>query len=147
MFNEAKISDIFWREAIYKTVYIQNRGQLRVNIDKTPYELWKGIPEQSKTSIFLGKSYIERDDDDLGKLDSKTDEGIYLGYSSKKKGSICNNMRLNKILESTNVRVDDLRSKRVKLKENEQSEEMGCKEKEERNEEGKGEEEKEETPR
>ena len=47
MLNEAKISDNYWREAIYTTVYIQNIRQLRVNSDETPYELWFGI----KTSI------------------------------------------------------------------------------------------------
>ena len=40
MLNEAKLSDAYWREAVYTAVYILNRGQLGVNKDKTPYELW-----------------------------------------------------------------------------------------------------------
>ena len=44
MLNEAKIPDGYWREATYTTVYVQNRGQIRVNSDKTPYELWLGKP-------------------------------------------------------------------------------------------------------
>ena len=32
-----KLSDSFWREAVYTVVYILNRGQLRVNKDMTPY--------------------------------------------------------------------------------------------------------------
>ena len=39
MLNEAKLSDAYWREAIHTAVYILNRGKLRVNKDKTPYEL------------------------------------------------------------------------------------------------------------
>ena len=42
--NEEKLSDAYWKEAVYAAVYILNRGQLRVNNEKTPYELWYGIP-------------------------------------------------------------------------------------------------------
>ena len=42
MLNEAKLSNSFWREAVYTIVYILKIGQLRVNKDKTPYELWYG---------------------------------------------------------------------------------------------------------
>ena len=45
--NQAKLPDNYWREAIYTIVFIQNRGQLRVNSDKTPYELWFGLVNQS----------------------------------------------------------------------------------------------------
>ena len=39
MLNEAKIPDNYYREEIYTTIYIHNIGQLRVNSDKTPYEI------------------------------------------------------------------------------------------------------------
>ena len=39
MLNESKLPNGYWREAIYTTIYIQNRGQLIMNRDKTPYEL------------------------------------------------------------------------------------------------------------
>ena len=44
MLNEAKLSDSFWREAVYTL----NKGKLRVNKDKTPYELWYGILAATK---------------------------------------------------------------------------------------------------
>ena len=44
MLNEEKVLDGYWREAVYTIVYIQNRGQLRVSSNKTPYELWFGRP-------------------------------------------------------------------------------------------------------
>ena len=85
--NEAKLNDGYWREAVYTTVYVQNKGQLRVNSEKTPYELWFGRPTLVKYfRVFGSKCYIKRDDDNLGKCDSRTDEGIFLGYSSTKKG-------------------------------------------------------------
>ena len=48
MLNEAKLSDSFWREAVYTVVYILNRGQLKVNKEKTPYELLYGSPNSVK---------------------------------------------------------------------------------------------------
>ena len=85
MLNEAKIPDCYWREVVYTIVYVQNRGQLRVNSDNTPYELWFGRPASVKHfRVFESKCYIKREDDNLGKFDSRTDEGIFLGYSSKK---------------------------------------------------------------
>jgi hypothetical protein len=57
-----------------------------------PYELWKGIPTSVKHfRIFGSKCYIKRYDEDLGKFESRTDERIFLGYSSKIKFYICYN--------------------------------------------------------
>jgi transposase InsO family protein len=42
MLNQGKLSDGYWREDVSIVVYILNRGQIRVNSDKTPYELWFG---------------------------------------------------------------------------------------------------------
>ena len=35
--NEEKLSDAYWKEVVYTTGYILNRGQLRVTKDKTHY--------------------------------------------------------------------------------------------------------------
>ena len=86
MLIESKLSNAYWREEIYTTIYILNRGQLRVNNDKNPYELWYGRLSSAKYfRVFGSKCYIKRNEDDLGKFDSSTDEGIILGYSSTKK--------------------------------------------------------------
>ena len=42
MLLEANLTETFWREAVGAAVYIINGAQLRVNSDKTPYELWTG---------------------------------------------------------------------------------------------------------
>jgi transposase InsO family protein len=115
MLNEAKLPDKFWRDAVYTTVHILNRAQLRVNHDKTPYELWFGRPTSVKHfRVFGRKCYIKRDDDNLGKFDSRSDEGIFLGYSPNKKAYRCYNLRLHKIVESANVKVDDLKLRKIK---------------------------------
>ncbi len=107
MLNEVGISDIFWPQAVLTAVHILNRALLRNNADKTPYELWKGRPANVKHfRVFGSKCYIRREDR-IGKFDSRVDEGILLGYSSKSKAYKCFNLRLNRIVEIINVRIDD----------------------------------------
>jgi hypothetical protein len=110
MLNEAKLPYIYSREEVYTKMYILNRAHLRVNHDKTPREVCFGIPTSIKHfRVFGRKCYIKRYDDNLGKFDSRSDDGIFLGYSSNKNDYRCYNMRLHKILESANVKVDDLK--------------------------------------
>ena len=59
--------------------------------------------------MFGSKCYIKRNEYDLGKFESITDEGIFLGYSSTKKAYRCYNKRIQKIIESVYVRVDDMK--------------------------------------
>lgn len=81
---------------------------LRVNTRKTPYELWKGRPVDVKYfRVFGSKCYIMRDNGKLGKFNSLSNEGIFLGYSCHRKAYKCYNLGLNKIVESINVRVDE----------------------------------------
>ena len=42
-----------------------------------------------------------------GKLDAKSEEGIFLGYSTRSKAYKCLNTNTNKIVESVNVKVDE----------------------------------------
>ena len=109
MFNEANLSDEFWREVVNTAVYILNRGKIRVNNNKTPYELWKGRPVAIKHfKVFKIKSYIKRDDEDLRKFESRGNVGIFLGYSSRSKTYRFYNKALRKIVESANVKVDEV---------------------------------------
>ena len=54
MLNETKLSDGYWREAISTVVHTLNRRQLRVNSNKTPYELWYGRTPTVKYFKVLG---------------------------------------------------------------------------------------------
>ena len=117
MFSEANLFDGYWREDISTTVYILNRGQLRVHSKKTPYELWYGrTPLVKYFSIFGSKCYIKNFDKDLGKFDARSDEGIFLGYASNKKAYRCYNLRLHKIVESADVKIDDLKTQKSNIK-------------------------------
>jgi hypothetical protein len=96
-------------------VHILNRGMLKSNSDKTPYELWKGRPANVKHFIVFGsKCYIKREYDRDRKVDSRVDKGILVGYSRKIKAYKCYNLRLNNILESINVKNDEVYVPKVK---------------------------------
>jgi hypothetical protein len=64
--------------------------------------------------VFGSKCYIKRDEDNLWKFDSRSDEGTFPGYSPKKKAYKWYNLRLHKIVESANVKIDDLKSRKNK---------------------------------
>ena len=55
------------------------------------------------------------DDDNLGKFESRTDEGIFLGYSSTKKEYRCYNLRSHKIIENANASIDDTKPRRIQI--------------------------------
>ena len=86
-----------------------------MNKDKTPCELWYGRPASVKYFKVFGSScYIKRNEDELGKFDSRTDQGRFLGYSSTKKEYRCYNKRLHKTVESGDVKVDDIKPRKEK---------------------------------
>jgi hypothetical protein len=56
---------------------------------------------------FGSKCYILRDRENLGKFDTKSDEGIFLGYSTNSRAYRVFNKRTEIVMESINVIVDD----------------------------------------
>jgi hypothetical protein len=84
MLKDSKLSNIFWVQAVHTVIHILNRGMLISNNDKTPYELWKGRPTNVKHfRVFGSKCYIKREDDRVGKFDSRVDKGILVGLVCK----------------------------------------------------------------
>ena len=69
------------------TCYISNKAYIRTKLGKTPYELYKRRkPNLAHLHIFSCKCFIHNNGkDNLEKFDSKTDEGIFLGYSNRNK--------------------------------------------------------------
>ena len=99
MLNEAKHPDVYCRKEIYTIFYIVKRLKIIVNNDKTPYQLIYERPASFKYfRVFVIKCYIKRNEDYLGKFDPRTDEGIFLGYSSTMKVYGCYNNRIQKII-------------------------------------------------
>jgi hypothetical protein len=125
MIMDSKLTDSFWKHAVHTTVHIQNRVILRNNTDITPYELWKGRPANVKHfRVFGSKCYIKREDGRMGKFDSRVDKGILVGYSSTGKEYKCYNLRLNKVVESINVTIDETDRTESKKEENKSMEQL-----------------------
>jgi hypothetical protein len=120
MLMDSKLIDIFWTQAVHTVFHIQNRVMRRKNTDKTPYELWKGRPTNVKHfRVFGSKCYIKREDDRMGKFESRMEKGLLVGYSSTRKSYKCYNLRLNKVVESINVTIDETGRPESKEEENE----------------------------
>jgi hypothetical protein len=132
---DSKLTDIFWKQAVHTTIHIQNRVMLKNNTDKTPYELWKGRPTNVKHfRVFGSKCYIKREYGKMGKVDSRVDKGVLVGYSSTRKTYKYYNLRLNKVVESNNVTIDETGSPKSKEEENESMEQLFEEEAEDENE-------------
>jgi hypothetical protein len=108
MIHSKNLAQHFWGEAVNTACHIINRVYLRFETSKTPYEIWRGRkPTVKYFRTFGSKCYILRDRENLGKFDPKSDEGIFLGYSSTSRAYRVFNKRTETVMESINVVIDD----------------------------------------
>ena len=85
-----------------------NKVYFRPCTKKTPYELWKERKPNVKYFRIFGSTYfILKDRENVGKFDSWSDEGIFLGYSSTSKAYRVYNKRTIKVMEIVNVVIDE----------------------------------------
>ena len=104
---EKNIALKYQREAISTTVYTLNHVQFKKGTHSTPFDLWYGYsPNVKYFKVFGSKCYILKDFR-KGKLDAKSEEGIFLGYSTRSKAYKCLNTNTNKVVESVNVKFDE----------------------------------------
>ncbi|KAJ9565666.1 hypothetical protein OSB04_001632 [Centaurea solstitialis] len=83
MLSEANLATQFWAEAVNTACYTQNRSLIVKRFRRTPYELFRNRkPSIEHLHIFGCVCYILNNIDNLGNFDSKSDDGIFLGYSS-----------------------------------------------------------------
>ncbi|GAU44283.1 hypothetical protein TSUD_371830 [Trifolium subterraneum] len=108
MLHAKKLPYSFWDEAMNTACYIHNKVTLRSGTTTTLYELWKNKkPTVKYFHVFGSKCHILADREQRRKLDPKSDEGIFLGYSSNSRAYRVYNSRTKVIMESSNVVVDD----------------------------------------
>ncbi len=108
MLSSKDLPKRFWAEAVNTACYISNRVHLRPGTSKTLYEIWNGKkPNLKYFKVFGSTCYILRDRENLGKFDSKSDEGIFLGYSTRSKAYRVFNKRTSSMEESINVIIND----------------------------------------
>ena len=88
--------------------HISNRIFFRAGTKKTIYEIWNGKKLKVKYfQVFGSKCYILNDRENLGKFDAKSDEGIFLRYSTTSRAYRVFNKRTKMVMESINVEIDD----------------------------------------
>ncbi|CAM8907787.1 unnamed protein product [Rhodiola kirilowii] len=78
-------------------------------IGKTPYELLRGRkPNIFHLKVFGCRCFVHNNDKEkLGKFDARSDEGVFIGYSSHSKAFKVYNLRLDQVEESAHVRFDE----------------------------------------
>ena len=97
-----------WGEAVNTTCHTVYRVYFRLGAKKTPYERWKGRkPSVKYFRIFGSTCFILKDRENVGKFDSRSDEGIFLGYSFTSKTYQVYNKRTMKVMETVNVVIDE----------------------------------------
>ncbi|GKB24434.1 retrovirus-related pol polyprotein from transposon TNT 1-94 [Tanacetum coccineum] len=98
-----------WAKAVATACYTQNRSLIHTRYDKTPYELLRDHKLELKyLHVFGALCYPTNDFEDLGKLQSKADIGIFVGYSPSTKAFQIYNKRIRQIMETMNVQFDEL---------------------------------------
>ncbi|TYK21888.1 hypothetical protein E5676_scaffold494G00240 [Cucumis melo var. makuwa] len=99
----------FWVEALNTACHIHNRVILCLGTTTTSYELWKGRkPNVKYFHIFDSTCFILSDRNHHRKWDSKSDRGIFLGYSTNSRAYRVYNQRTKTVMESVNVIISDL---------------------------------------
>ena len=89
--------------------HVHNRVTLRADTATTLYELWKERkPTVKYFHVFGSKCYILADRDYRRKMDPKSDEGIFLDYSTNSRAYKVYNNRTQVVMESINVVIDDV---------------------------------------
>ncbi|GJR12346.1 retrovirus-related pol polyprotein from transposon TNT 1-94 [Tanacetum coccineum] len=105
----AKALLFLWAEAVATACYTQNHSVIRLQHDKTPYELLHDkLPDLSFFYVFGALCYSINDSENLGKLQPKADIGIFIGYAPTKKAFRIYNRRTRRIIEIIHVDFDEL---------------------------------------
>ena len=107
MLDEHRTPRKFWAEAISTACYISNRIFLRSILNLTSYELRFGRkPKVSHLRVFGCRCFILKRGN-LDKFESRSSDGIFLGYSLHGHSYRVYNLDTNTIMESCDVTFDE----------------------------------------
>ncbi|WJX19224.1 hypothetical protein P8452_08938 [Trifolium repens] len=121
MLHAQKLPYHFWAEAMHTTCHIHNRVTLRKGTKATQYELWKGRkPTVNDFHVFGTVCYVLVDREQRRKLDPKSDECIFMGYSVNSRAYRVYNKRTKTIIESINVVLNDTPEEQLTVEEEEE---------------------------
>ena len=105
MLNETSLPKYFWADVVNTSSYVLNRVLIRPILKKTPYELFKDRRRAlNHVKVFGCKCFIlNNGKEQLGKFDSKADEGVFLGYAINSHAYKVYNKRLMIVEEYVHV--------------------------------------------
>lgn len=120
MILEMNVAKHFWANIVNTTCYIHIRINIIKILNKTPYKLWKEI----KPNIFYFYKfscicYVLNTKENLDKFDSRSQKGIFLGYSKRSEAYRVSIKETMIVEESIHVKLDEnyLDHKKSKLAE------------------------------
>ena len=86
MFIDSHLPRYFWAEAVANACYVLNRILIRPILNKTCYELFfDRILKVFYFKVFDCKCFLLNTRDALDKFDTRFNEGIFVGYSTRSK--------------------------------------------------------------
>ncbi|KAJ9564242.1 hypothetical protein OSB04_000208 [Centaurea solstitialis] len=107
MLAYSKLPMFLWAEAVDTACYTQNRSIVNNRFGKTPYELINNqVPNIGHFRVFGCRCFMMNDREDRHKLQAKSDEAIFIGYSKNSIAYRVYNKRTKMVLESMNVKFD-----------------------------------------
>ncbi|KAJ4728947.1 Retrovirus-related Pol polyprotein from transposon TNT 1-94 [Melia azedarach] len=105
MMHEKNLPKKFWAEAVYTSVYLQNRLPTHAIEGKTPIEAWSGLkPSVGHLKVFGSVCYVHILDVKRDKLSKKASKDIFLGYSNQAKGCNVAVIDLSNFSEASNYK-------------------------------------------
>ena len=117
MLNEAKLPLYFWAEVVNTIYYTQNYTMINKDHIKTSYEIMANKkPTMKYFHVFGVKCFTLKDDEQLGKFESKARGGIFLGYSLESKAYKVYVIDHKKVIESMNVTFDNKKLPNIQVK-------------------------------
>ncbi|KAJ9535957.1 LOW QUALITY PROTEIN: hypothetical protein OSB04_un000880 [Centaurea solstitialis] len=107
MLAYSKLPMFLWAEAVDTACYTQNRSIVNNRFGKTPYELINNqVPNIGNFRVFGCRCFVMNDREDRHKLQAKSDEAIFIGYSKNSIAYRVYNKRTKMVMESSNVKFD-----------------------------------------
>ena len=108
MLHNKDLARNLWGKVVNTACHTVNRVYFRLGTKKTSYELWKEKKPNVKYFKNFGSTcFILKDRENVGKFGSRSDEGIFLRYSSPSKVYRVYNKRTMKVMETVNVVIDE----------------------------------------
>ena len=108
MLHNKDVAKDLWGEAVNTACHIVNQVYFKLSTQKTPYELLKGRKLNVKYFKTFGSTcFILKDRENVRKFDTRSDERIFLRYSSTSKAYRVLNKRNRKVMETINVVINE----------------------------------------